>query len=207
MAANRAFILSWLSDLISTLVTDRVDIDDLTNRLEAAAALDAVAFSAEALELTRIAAESVSDPADFGRFIAPADMDDDTGKVFAVLVAVGLSVVGPRIDWPSRPGARDARSAISVAAEAAFAVISELGAAGADLYAWLAGLVSIAIRVVSDIAANAVPMVRVETGISLPSTVLSYKLYADAGRAAGLMDIARSLTPMLMPSGFEALER
>lgn len=207
MAADRAVILSWLSDLVSALVTDSIDLDDLSDRLTSASALGAIAFSAEVLQLTRIAAESVSVSADFGRFVAPVEVDNETAKAFAILVAVGLAISGTRIDWPSRPAARDARSAIAAAADAAFSVTSNIGADGADLYAWLSGVTSIAIRVVSDVAANAVPMIRVETGISLPSSVLAYKLYADASRAEGLTDIARSLTPMLMPSGFEALER
>ncbi len=70
---------------------------------------------------------------------------------------------------------------------------------GAPLYAWLQALGATGLRILSDIAANAVPMVRVETGISLPSSVLAYRLYGDAGRAEGLCGVARSLTPMLMP--------
>jgi prophage DNA circulation protein len=92
------------------------------------------------------------------------------------------------------------------AGEAALAVAAGFGANGSDLYGWLAGLNAMAVRVVSNIAADAVPLVRVETGVSLPSSVLAYKLYGDATRAEGLVDIARSMTPMLMPSVFEALE-
>jgi prophage DNA circulation protein len=206
MAADRTAILTWLSDLTATLVTDSIDLDDLSDRITAASALDADAFSGEVLDLTRIAAESVTGMADFARFVAPSGLDDATANAFAVLVAVGLAVSGPRIDWPSRPAARDARSAIGAAAEAAMAVASSLGANGADLYAWLGGLAAVSIRIISDIAANAVPMVKVETGISLPSTVLAYMLYSDAQRAGSLVDVAGSLTPMLVPSGFEALE-
>ncbi len=48
-------------------------------------------------------------------------------------------------------------------------------------------------------------MVTVETGISLPSTLLAYKLYGDPARAGALCDVAGSMTPALMPARFEAL--
>lgn len=75
-----------------------------------------------------------------------------------------------------------------------------------DLYGYLSRLVEVAVLIVSDQAANAVPIVRVETGISMPSTVLAYQLYGEADRAQGLVEIARSATPMLMPIAFDALE-
>jgi hypothetical protein len=207
MAAERATILTWLSDLSAAIITDAVDLADFANRVTAARNLTAAEFSSEALQLTRIAAESVAGPEDFGRFVAPSDLNDaSTIAAFTVLVSIGLAIAGPRIAWPSRPRARAARDTMVAAGEAALAVAAGFGANGSDLYGWLAGLNAMAVRVVSNIAADAVPLVRVETGVSLPSSVLAYKLYGDAARAEGLVDIARSMTPMLMPSVFEALE-
>lgn len=101
--------------------------------------------------------------------------------------------------------ARAARTRIAAAGEAGLAAVSGMGGEGADLYAWLSNLVSVSVRVVSEIAANAVPVVRVATKLSLPSSVLAYQLYGDASRAQGLVEIAGSATPLLMPASFEAL--
>lgn len=206
MAADRARILLFIADIAATLVTDALDLAAINDRIDAAAALDATAFSVEVLEIVRIVAENAATPADVSLFTAPADVGAATGDAFAVLIAVALAIAVPRIDWPSRPAARTARAQLATAADAALSVASGLGADGVDLYVWLDGLTSVAIRIVSDIAANAVPVVRIETGMSLPSTVLAYQLYGDAARSEGLVDVARSMTPMLMPSAFEALE-
>lgn len=206
MKASRSYVLAWVADLSASLVTDAVDLDAVADRIDAAQGLTANEFAAEMIDLVRISAESVSGVAGFGRFVVPADVTAADRPAFAVLVAVGLAIAGPRIGWPSRPAARAARSTIADAVDEALAVASSLGASGADLYAWIDGLASVAIRIVSDQAASAVPMVRVETGISLPSTVIAWHLYGDPGRAEALVDAARSLTPMLMPATFEALE-
>ncbi len=66
-------------------------------------------------------------------------------------------------------------------------------------------IIAISVRVISDIAANAAPIVNVRTGISLPSTVLAYQLYGDAKRAQGMVDIAGAATPLVMPTTFDAL--
>lgn len=206
MTASRSTVLGWIGELAAALVTDTIDREAIDDRIAAAPALDGPSFCEEALQLVRIVAENASAPADFSLFTAPADLDEETAQSFAILVVTGLSISGPRIDWPSRPAARDARSAIATATEAALSVASGLGADGAGLYAFVSDVSAVAIRIVSDIAANAVPMVRVETGISLPSSVVAHALYGDASRAGAVAEIAGSMTPMLMPSAFEALE-
>lgn len=204
--ADRTIILTWISDLGAVLVTDAIDAADFSARVKAAAGLSGSAFAREALDLTRVAGESVVASGDLDIFATPSGLDAETGQVFAVLVAVGLSIAAPRIDWPHRPSARRARERVAAAAEAAMDVASGLGAEGADLFAWLSGVTGTSIRLLSNIAANAVPIVRVETGISQPSSVLAYRLYGDAGRAEQLVEVAGSTTPMLMPSAFDALE-
>ncbi|OLP56828.1 hypothetical protein BJF92_12210 [Rhizobium rhizosphaerae] len=207
MAADRSIILAWVADLATTLVASPIDLADLLDRIEAARGLGRADFAGEVLDLMRVPAEWARAPDDFARFVAPAETDAATSEACRVLLAVGLSLAAPRIDWPSRPEARTARAALADALEAALDIGSARGAAGVDLYAWLSDLGGVALRILSDLAANAVPMVRVETGVSLPASVLAWKLYGDAGRAEGLADVARSLTPMLMPVTFEALER
>lgn len=153
----------------------------------------------------RVVGESVDAPEDFDRLSASAPEVGDSGDAVAVLLAVGLSIAGVKVDWPSRPQARTARSRIAAAGEDGLAAASRMGAEGADLYAWLANVVSTSVRVISEIAANAVPVVRVSTRISLPSTVLAFQLYGQADRAQGLVEIAGSATPLLMPAAFDAL--
>lgn len=206
MATDKDDIIAWLSDLSASIVADAADLRDLTARLADAGDLDAEAFAAEALAIMQVIGESADSSADFELIGADAGFSGDTATAGAVLSALGLSVAGCRVDWTSRPAARQARTRISEAGTVALAAIDGLGGEGADLYGWMQSVISIACRYVSDIAANATPVVRIETGISLPSTVLAYQLYGDASRAGGLVDIARAATPLVMPAAFEALQ-
>ncbi|ATN32909.1 hypothetical protein ACO34A_03725 [Rhizobium sp. ACO-34A] len=206
MAADRNDICDWLSTLAATLVTDAIDAADVADRIAAAPDLDADAFAVEALALMRIIAESVTTPDGFDVIKAVTFDTTDTADAAAILLAVGLCIAGPRSGWISRPQARAARERIGTAGTEALALVSARGAVAVDLYVWLSRLVDVAVRLVSDQAADAVPVVRVETGISLPSTVLAYQIYGDAGRAESLVEIAGASTPMLMPVAFDALE-
>jgi prophage DNA circulation protein len=125
--------------------------------------------------------------------------------VMTIMLAMALSIAGGRANWRARRDARRARSRISAAGDDGLAAASKLGGDGADLYSWLSLVVETSCRLVSDIAADAVPIVRVSTNLSLPSTVLAYQLYGDASRAADLVDIAGAATPLVMPSSFDAL--
>lgn len=206
MVAERGAVAAWLSSLAATLVIDTLDAQDLADRLAKAPKLEGDAFALEALSVMRVIAESVDAPAGFDAILLPAGLDSATMDAVNVLTAFGLAVAAPRVAWISRPQARAARGRIVSQAEAAFAIVSGRGAAAVDLFRYLSRIVEVAVLIVSEQAANAVPIVRVETGISLPSTVLAYHLYGDASRAQGLVDIARSTTPMLMPVAFDALE-
>lgn len=206
MAADRNDICDWLSTLAATLVTDALDAADVADRIAAAPDLDANAFAAEALALMRIIAESVKTPDGFDAIKTPAFDMTDTADAADILLAVGLCIAGPRAGWISRPQARAARERIGTAGTVALALASARGAVAVDLYVWLSRLVDVSVRLVSDQAADAVPVVRVETGISLPSTVLAYQLYGDAGRAHRLVEISGASTPMLMPVAFDALQ-
>lgn len=205
MAADRQAVLSWLADLAATIVLDVDDLADVTARIAAAPGLDVGGFAAEALTLMRIVAESVTAAADFDRISVPASVTGDTRNAIAIMVSMGLAVAGCRVEWVFRPMARSARSRVAAAGDAGAAAADTLGGDGADLYAWLTGVTAISCRVISDLAANAAPVIRVKTGISLPSTVLAYQLYGDAGRAEALVDLAGSATPLVMPTLFDAL--
>ncbi|MBB3315113.1 prophage DNA circulation protein [Rhizobium sp. BK181] len=205
MAADRGTILSWLADLSAAIVTDADDLNDVSTRIAAGPDLDAAVFASEALSLMRVIAESVDEPSDFDRLLQPVTASGATADAIAILLGMGLAVAGCRPDWPSRPMARRARSRVASAGQVAALAIDQLGGDGADLYAWLTNVTATAVRVISDLEADAAPLIKVSTGISLPSTVLAYQLYGDASRANSLVDIAGSATPLVMPVLFDAL--
>lgn len=207
MAADKRAICNWLGSLAATIVTDTLDAESIAARLDVAPMLPADAFAMEGLSLMRVIAESVFSASGFDTLRVGQFEDAETADAGLILLGVGLAIAGARASWISRPQARDGRDRIASAGDTALSVVSAMGANGVDLYVWLSALTNIAVRLVSDQAADAVPVVRVETGISLPSTFLAYQLYGDAVRAAGLVEIAGVSTPMLMPSAFNALER
>lgn len=207
MAADKQAICDWLGSLATTLVVDPLDTENIAARLDVAPTLSASEFAVESLSIMRVIAESVSSPSAFDALRSGQFEDEETSDGASVLLAVGLAIAGGRAGWVSRPQARTGRDRIASVGEAALKAVSAMGADGVDLYVWLSALTNISVRLVSDQATDAVPVVRVETGISLPSTFLAYQLYGDAGRAENLVEIAGVSTPMLMPSAFNALEK
>lgn len=202
MAADRNAVLNWITAIAAEIVTDAEDAADIPARVAAASALDAIAFAGEAIDLVRIVAENVGEARGYAALTLPAGAVGDTSDVLVLLVAIGQALAIGRVAWASRPAARNARARLGAIAEQAYAIAAKISA---DLYAWLRGLVQVAIRLVSEIAANSTPMVRVNSPVSLASTALAFQLYGDANRAGQLVDIAGSATPMLMPTGFDAL--
>ncbi|WP_438752066.1 hypothetical protein [Pararhizobium sp. O133] len=203
MAANRTTVLEWLSDRGSEIITDAEDLADLAVRIEAAGTFDATAFALEMLQLTRMIGESASTVLHFERLRVPAAVGaGDTQDALTVLVTVAQAIAAGRVGWPSRPAARQARTILATSLDDALAILSPLSA---TTFIWLSALAQIALRLLSEIAANSAPIIIVQTGVSLPSTALAYHLYGDANRAGSLVDIARSATPMIMPAQFEAI--
>lgn len=199
----RGEITAWLSVKAAGIVVDVDDIVDMADRLAAAPALGAAAFAAEILDIIRIIGESAKSEAAFRIMLDLGTFDADGARdVALILSAAGAAMSIGRVSWPSRPKARRARTDLSARAQEAYGVAGRFDPA---LLAWLTGLVAVAIRLVSQIAADATPIVRVESGISLPSTALAYQMYGDATRAGQLVEIAGSGTPMLMPVAFDAL--
>ncbi|MBD9390125.1 hypothetical protein IB237_23270 [Agrobacterium sp. AGB01] len=205
MAADRQIILNWISDLSASIVVDEEDLADITTRVVIAANLTAEAFAQEVLDLMRVIAENASEPGHFDQISLMPVVSGKTLSACSILQALGLAVAGGRIAWPSRPEARRVRSRVADAGDAGLAAVSSLGGDGADLYAWLSSVIAVSVRLISDIAASAAPIVKIKTGISLPSTVLAYQLYGDAKRAQGVVDIAGAATPLVMPTTFDAL--
>ena len=137
--------------------------------------------------------------------VPTAGSDPAAGCAAAFLgMALGAAAVATlRRAFPARQDAQAARSALSAAAgpviETAGGV---LGDAAGDA---LAGVVGAAVQSLTRIAADRAPLVRVETGVSLPSVVLAYRLYGDPERSIELVARNRVATPAAMPVVFEAV--
>lgn len=195
-----------LYSLGSLVVSDELDMARLTDLTLGTGVRDSETFFAGGLSAARIIGESIVTPQQFDS-IKPQRFETANAAALHVLFdAVISATAAPAVSWISRPQARAARQVVQAKGEAALTVVSALGPSQVALYSALSRLTETAVRLVSDRAADAVPVVRIETGISLPSTVIAYQAYGDAKRAQGLVEIARAATPMLMPSAFEALE-
>lgn len=199
-------VASWIYSVGSLVVTDAIDLTRLVDLTLGSGVDTADAFFIDGLEASRIVGESVLTPSSFESIKAATFETQAATDLHAIVDAVVTATAAPQVAWISRPQARNARHLVQVKGERALLVLSTLGPAYVDLYSAVSRLVETSIRIVSDRTADAVPVVRVETGISLPSTVLAHQLYGDAKRAEGMVDIARVGTPMLMPVTFEALE-
>ncbi|EDQ33954.2 hypothetical protein HPDFL43_05855 [Hoeflea phototrophica DFL-43] len=191
-------VLTILSGLARELI---LDADDL-------ASVDALAVAAQAggesgvtalLQLARLTSEAADDA---GAVTDAVDRVQDDSALWRMAGLVVVCFAAVRADYPSRQDAQAARTAISARAEI---VYTEVSAYGPETLAWLMSLTGVATRYLSRTAAERAPAVRVETGISLPATVLAYQLYGDAGRAGELVDRNRISTSLLMPVSFEAV--
>jgi hypothetical protein len=110
-----------------------------------------------------------------------------------------------RTDYPAQPDAAAARDLVRVLARRIGEPLGDaLGFVAADAFDLMTGQTAVEL---SRIAASRAPLVRVETGISLPSTLLAWELYEDPERAGELVERNRVSTPMLMPVAIEALAR
>ena len=191
-------ILTHLSGLARELI---LDADDR-------ASVDALAVAAQAggtdgvaslMQLARLIGEAADDAGAVAAAVDRVRVDSALWRM-AGLVTVCFAAV--RADYPSRQDAQAARTAISARAET---VYHEAGIHGPETIAWLVSLTGIATLYLSRTAAERAPAVRVETGVSLPSTLLAYDLYGDAGRAGELVERNRIGTSLVMPVAFEAV--
>lgn len=191
-------ILTILSGLARELV---FDVDDLAN-------VDALAVAAQAggesgvtslLQLARLTGEAADD----ANAVSDAvDRVQDESPLWRLVALVVTCFAVVRADYPSRQDAQVARTAISARADL---VYSEAGIYGPETIAWLVSMTGVATLYLSRTAAERAPAVRVETGVSLPSTLLAYDLYGDAARAQALVDRNRVATSLVMPVSFEAV--
>ena len=203
-----------LSDLVTLASLDerqRGRADELGVALRdtvPAAGGDPAAFLAAHAALARhLAAEGAPEnltPA-LAAMIDDADVSDPTMAAVAALLAGALSISMLRATYIAQPDAAAARDLIKSVAESILETLGDtLGFAAMNALDAVTGETALAL---SRLAASRAPLVRVETGISLPSTLLAWEIYQDPERAGELIDRNGIGTPLLMPVGFEALAR
>lgn len=191
-------VLTILSGLARELI---LDADDL-------ASVDALAVAAQPggengvtalLQLARLIGEAAADASAVSEAVERVPDEIPLWRLVALVVAC-FAVV--RADYPSRQDAQAARAAISARADT---VYGEAGIYGSETIAWLVSMTGVATLHLSRTAAERAPAVRVETGVSLPATLLAYGLYGDADRAQDIVDRNRVATSLVMPVSFEAV--
>lgn len=179
----------------------------LTDSLPAAGGEPARFLGAYAALARHIAAEG--DPESLipalASMIDEGEILEPTHAAVASLMTGALSVLMLRARYVAQPDAAAARDRIRSVAEAVLERLGDtLGFAAMSALDAVTGETALAL---SRLAASRAPLVRVETGISLPSTLLAWELYQDPDRAGELIDRNGIGTPMLMPVAFEALAR
>lgn len=198
--------LTKIAILLGVLADELIDDTDdrrAADRLAGATSSGGEAGMRAALDLAKLIGEA-GDPAAtlvaLDRVMAAGDFGDDALSIVASTVVACFATV--RGDYPARQDATAARTALSARAEFAYPLV---GGAGAEVLDFVVSLVGDAVLALSALAASRVPVVRVETGISLPSTLIAWDLYGAAGRAAEIVQRNRIATPLVMPAAFEAL--
>lgn len=188
----------WLIDLASRLPAE----EDLAEaRRFVAAGQAGGSDGAEAvLKLARLVGEA-GEPVETIRSL-PDGAEDAAGALAAIVVHVFAAL---RIDYAAQPDAVAARQAIVERGGRGYGIIGI--EAGSDALDFAVRLVGEAALQLSRIAATRAPLVRVETNISLPSSLVAWDLYGDPSRGAELAGRNGWGAPMLLPSRFVALAR
>ncbi|MEW6121653.1 MAG: hypothetical protein AB1698_03510 [Pseudomonadota bacterium] len=189
----------FLDDLVARFVADADDLAQ-AQRLAVTLAGGGEAGARAYLDLCRLVGESASDTA--GLLAALDDLADAPviDHIGALVIACFAAV---RADYAARQDAQAARNTLAARAGAVFDPAGE--AFGADMLSFLVRLSGEAAIQISAVAATRAPLVRVETGLSLPSSLLAYDLYGDPARGEELVARNRSATPLVMPIALEAL--
>ena len=186
---------AWLSALASLLLSGEDDQAQMQRYLAVLATGDATGF----LQACKLLGEA-ADPVELVDAIGTL-ADDDALALVGALVMHAFAAV--RMDYRSRQDASAARAVLAAKAQAAY---QQIGTSfGYEVLDWTVRLIGAAVVELSAIAARRAPIVRVETGQSLPSALLAFDLYGDPSRGQEVADRNRSGTSMIMPVRFEAL--
>nr|WP_295465193.1 hypothetical protein [Mesorhizobium sp.] len=190
----------WAATLAARLLSEPDDVSQ-ASRLAAAASLPGADGATAYLELCRLIGEA-ADPAAALSALDESDAPDAATMVGQLIMHCFAAI---RADYPAQPDAVAARMALSMSAQSAYPAIGDV--LGHDALDFVVRLVGQTVIELSTIAARRSPLVRVETGISLPSSLLAWDLYGDPERGGEIMGRNRSATPMLMPVTMQALAR
>jgi hypothetical protein len=130
---------------------------------------------------------------------------DSFGAAVAAVLAGAYCACLIKGNYPAQPDAAAARDIVKAMVNRIGERLGNaLGFKVAEAFEVMTGQTAVEL---SRIAASRAPLVRVETGISLPSTLLAWELYQDPDRAGELVGRNRVSTPQLMPIAIEALSR
>lgn len=193
--------MTWLANLIDAGVSDPADATvarKMALQIEMGGQDGARAF----LETCRRIGEGVDDPSGIVATLDRLVLSDAIDRLGALVIRCFAAV---RVDYESRQAAQRARSLLSTDADDVYEQVAV--AFGADALSWTVQLVGEAMLQISAIAATKAPVVRVETGLSLPSSLLAFDLYGDPARGRELVLRNGVGAPLVMPTAFEALSR
>ncbi len=189
--------LALLTDLAERLIADVEDLAAV-RLLGLSAQIGGSEGIAALLKLARLVGEA-AEPDALAAAIAAAQ---PSGALAELALAVAGCFAAVRATYPSRQDATAARARIAATADLLY---PRLAAAGPDAVNFLVRLAGQTVLSLSAIAASRAALVRVETNISLPSSLLAYDLYGDPGRAAELVGRNHVATPLVMPAIIEAV--
>lgn len=190
--------MEWLADLVDRFLTEAGDLARARKLLLAGVAGGSEGAAAY-LEACRLLGEAA--PNSSGLVAA---LDEAAARpVDRVGQLVIASFAAVRADYAARSDAQVARAALAARVERDTDVIGD--AFGHEVHGWVLALVGTAIEQLSQIAASRAPLVRVETGLSLPSSLLAWDLYGDPKRDGELVERNHAGTAMVMPIILEAI--
>ena len=162
------------------------------------------AAAAAMLDAARIIGEAGAPAGVLEDTEAPLETGEAALDALLTILAVTMAAYAfVRQDYPASQDAAAAREDLLARAALAY----DLAGPGLsdEVFGYVATLVGEAALQLSRTAADRAPLVRVETGLSLPSTVIAWQLYRDPGRASEIVDRNKAATPAVMPTAFEAL--
>lgn len=136
------------------------------------------------------------------QILAGLDQTSPAATIERAGVLCGFAIAAARKDHKGRADAQSDRAALSAASALVLDAVSS--SLDGNSFSWLSAVTGSAAMEISRAAANRAPLVRVETGISMPSVVLAHALYNDASRAGELVDRNATATPAFMPVSIEA---
>lgn len=207
-AAARAVSLLGVAGLTGTAHDDGVVAADALTVAAEIVVDNRTGFSDAMIDFLRhVAREGEAESLDreLRYLLGQGSIEEDAGvdTVLRAAMIAGLAIVTVRRNYAARQDAAAARATFAAFAEPEIERTGQL--LGYAAHVWLADLVGKASVILSKLAADRAPLVRVETGVSMPSSRLAYDLYGDPDRGAELVTRNKVATPIFMPVRIEAL--